>query len=441
MTRRKFLGAAAAAGSTVGQTTLGDRPPHIVFMLADDLGYGDVGCYGQKRIATPNIDRLATEGMRFTQAYAGSTVCAPSRCALMTGMHSGHGRVRGNMHPEVPLAKEDVTVAQVLKKAGYRTGMFGKWGLGDAGTSGLPNDKGFDEFFGYHTQQQAHTYYPQSLWENDHEFTVAGNLGVKKTWAPDLILPRALNFIEKNKDNPFFLYVPFTMPHANNELGSATGDGMEIPDYGAYAKESWPSPERGFAAMVTRMDRDVGRILEKLGDNTIVFFTSDNGPHHEGGHDANFFNSNGPLRGFKRDLYEGGIREPSIVRWPGKVKPGSVSDQVWAFWDFLPTVAEIARTKAPPGIDGISMLNAFLGKPQQNHEYLYWEFHEQGFAQAVRMGDWKAVRVKTAIELYNLKDDLGEKKNVAAEHPDLVARMRTIMQTARTESKDFPVPA
>jgi arylsulfatase A-like enzyme len=425
------------------------RRPNIVFLLADDLGYGDLGCYGQKRIATPNIDRLASEGMRFRQAYAGCTVCAPSRCALMTGKHSGHGRVRGNANPEVALAAEDVTVAEVLQKAGYRTGMFGKWGLGDAGTTGMPNLKGFDEFFGYHTQQMAHTYFPQELWENDHEYTVGGNLGVKKVWSPDLILPRALKFIDENRERPFFLYVPFTMPHANNELGSATGDGMEIPDRGQYEKEAWPSPEKGFAAMVTRMDADVGKVLAKLKsagleEDTVVFFTSDNGPHHEGGHDAAFFGSSGPLRGVKRDLYEGGIREPSIVKWLGRVKAGTVSDQVWAFWDFLPTAAEIAGARAPAGIDGISMAAAFTGGAQKQHEYLYWEFHEGGFSQAVRMGDWKGVRVKSRaapIQLYDLAQDLGETRDMAREHPDVVERIRQIMSDARTESREFPVRA
>lgn len=442
MNRRTFLGSVAVGAAAQTPT----RPPNIVFLLADDLGYGDLGCYGQTRIQTPNIDRLAADGTRFRQFYAGSTVCAPSRCALMTGMHSGHGRIRGNANPEVPLASGDMTVAELLQKAGYRTGMFGKWGLGDAGTTGLPNAKGFDEFFGYHTQQQAHTYYPQQLWNNDREFTVAGNLGVKKTWAPDLILPRALKFIETNKANPFFLYVPFTMPHANNELGTATGDGMEIPDRGIYAKESWPSPEQGFAAMVTRLDADVGRILAKLKaegleENTIVFFTSDNGPHHEGGHDANFFQSSGPLRGTKRDLYEGGIRVPGIVKWPGKVPAGTVSDQVWAFWDFLPTAAEIAGIPPPPGIDGIGMRNALIGKPQRNHETLYWEFHEAGFSQAIRMGDWKAVRLKEQtkpIELYDLRTDPAEKANVAARHPEVVAQMKALFGSLRTESKDFP---
>jgi arylsulfatase A-like enzyme len=293
----------------------------------------------------------------------------------------------------------------------------------------------------------AHAYFPQELWENDHEFTVAGNLGVKTTWSPDLILPRALRFIDENRERPFFLYVPFTMPHANNELGTATGDGMEIPDRGQYEKEEWPSAEKGFAAMVTRMDADIGKILAKLKsagleENTTVFFTSDNGPHHEGGHDAAFFGSSGPLRGVKRDLYEGGIREPSIVKWPGRMKPGTVSDQVWAFWDFLPTAAEIAGARAPSGIDGISMVPAFTGGVQKEHDYLYWEFHEGGFSQAIRMGNWKAVRVKSRaapLELYDLAADVGETRNRAKEHPEIVSRMKALMTSARTESKDFPM--
>ena len=441
--RRHFLGALAAGA--LAQPT---RPPNIVFILADDLGYGDVGCYGQAVIQTPNIDRLAAEGMRFTQVYAGCTVCAPSRCALMTGKHTGHTRVRGNTKPEVPLEAEDVTVAEVLKRAGYRTGIFGKWGLGMASTPGIPNKKGFDEFFGYHTQLQAHTYYPQQLWLNETEFIIPGNFGTKKkNWSPDLILPRALDFIEKNKSGPFFLYYASTIPHANNELGSDTGDGMEIPDYGAYKNQGWPGTEKGFAAMVARLDSDVGKIIQKLksagvDNNTVVFFTSDNGPHKEGGHDPTFFHSSGPLRGIKRDLYEGGIREPAIVRWPGRVKPGQVSDQAWAFWDFLPTAAAIANASAPAGIDGISMLDAILGRPQRNHEYFYWEFHERGFSQAVRMGDWKGVRVGSRskpIELYDLKTDLSETKNIATDHPDVVAKIANLMKTARIDSPDFPV--
>ncbi|MBV8816965.1 MAG: arylsulfatase, partial [Acidobacteriaceae bacterium] len=407
----------------------------------------DVGCFGQKVIRTPNLDRMAAEGMRFTQAYAGSTVCAPSRCALMTGKHTAHCRVRGNKNPEVPLAPEHVTIAEVLHRAGYRTGMFGKWGLGSAGTTGIPNKKGFDEFFGYHTQLQAHTYYPQQLWDNQSEYVIPGNFGPKKkVWSPDLMLPRALRFIEANRARPFFLCYPFTMPHADNELGADTGDGMEIPDYGEYAREAWPSQEKGFAAMVTRLDADVGRILAKLhetgvDENTLVIFSSDNGPHHEGGHNPEFFHDRGPLRGVKRDLYEGGIREPTIARWPGKIRAGSISDQVWAFWDVLPTFAELGGGRAPAGIDGISMVNALLGRPQQNHEFLYWEFHEGGFSQAIRMGDWKAVRrtgVDHPIELYDLHRDPGESHDVAGEHSELVDKMRMLMRTARTESDEFP---
>ena len=444
MNRRTFLGTLVGAAAS-SQTT---PSPNVVFILADDLGYGDLGCYGQKVIRTPNIDRLAAEGMRFTQVYAGCTVCAPSRCALMTGKHTGHARVRGNVKPEVPLEAEDVTVAEVLKKAGYRTGLFGKWGLGMASTPGIPNKKGFDEFFGYHTQLQAHTYYPQQLWLNQTEFIIPGNFGTKKkNWSPDLILPRALDFIEKNKSGPFFLYYASTIPHANNELGNDTGDGMEIPDWGTYKNESWPPQEKGFAALVSRLDSDVGKILRKLdsdglASNTVVIFTSDNGPHKEGGHDPDFFHSSGPLRGIKRDLYEGGIREPAIVRWPGRIKAGAVSDEPWAFWDFLPTAAAIANTTAPSGIDGISMLDAMLGRPQKKHDYFYWEFHERGFSQAVRMGDWKGVRVgsrSAPIELYDLRTDAAESKNIASQNPSVVARIAEIMRTARTESPAFPI--
>jgi arylsulfatase A len=438
--RRDFLGAMAASAALAPAQTR--RQPNIVFILADDLGYGDLGCYGQKVIKTPNLDRMAAEGMRFTQAYAGCTVCAPSRCSLMTGKHTGHTRVRANAKPETPLKPEDVTVAEVLQKAGYRTGLFGKWGLGPAGTQGIPNKKGFDDFFGYHTQQQAHVYYPQQLWENETEFIIPGNFGTKKkAWAPDLMLPRALDFIEKNRARPFFLYYASIIPHANDEQGADTGDGMEVPSYGPYEKETWPSPEKGFAAMITRLDSDIGKIMAKLketglDENTLVIFTSDNGPHKEGGHDPEFFHSHGAIRGIKRDLYEGGVREPAIARWPGHIAAGSTSGQIWAFWDFLPTAAALAGVPAPAGIDGISMVDAFLGKPQKNHEYLYWEFHEKGFSQAIRMSDWKAVRNAKAtnpIELYNLKDDPAETKNIAAQHADIVARMNELMKSSHAD--------
>ena len=442
LNRREFL--AGMAGSVAAAQVRGSRP-NILFILADDLGYGDVGVYGQKVVATPNIDRIAAEGVRFTQAYAGCTVCAPSRCCLMTGYHTGHARIRGNA--KVPLEASDVTVAKVLKQAGYRTGIVGKWGLGGAYTDGIPNLQGFDEWFGFLDQTYAHTYYPQSLWDNKEEKIIQRNLGKRQEWAQDMFTARALQFLDNQKRDPFFLYLAYTTPHANDELGRDTGDGMEVPSDEPFTNKPWPQVEKNFAAMVTRLDRDIGRVmaqLKKTGqeENTLVIFTSDNGPHQEGGHDPKFFHSGGPLRGIKRDLYEGGIREPMLARWPGKIKPGTTSDQTWAFWDFLPTAAELAGAKAPAGIDGISMAPALVGRPQRGHEYFYWEFHERGFSQAVRMGDWKGVRpgMRSApIELYDLKTDTGEKNNVAAAHPDVVRRMEEIMRTARTESKEFPV--
>ncbi len=420
--------------------------PNIIFILADDLGYGDLGCYGQKRIQTPNIDRIAAEGVRFTQVYAGDTVCAPSRCALMTGKHTGHCRIRGNRN-DAFLEPSEITVAKVLKQAGYRTGIFGKWGLGGAGSPGVPNLQGFDEWFGYLDQRHAHTYYPDHLWENQHEFYIPKNFSMTREYSHDLLTPYAINFIEGSRKNPFFVYLAYTIPHANDELGAATGNGMEVPDFGPYKDENWPTPEKGFAAMITRMDKDVGKLmasLKSLGldENTLVIFTSDNGAHKEGGHDPEFFHSHGDLRGIKRDLYEGGIRVPTMARWPGKIKAGQVSDQVWAFWDFLPTAAELAGATAPSGLDGISMAAALLGKKQRNHEYLYWEFHERGFSQAVRLGNWKGVRVgarSRPIELFDLSTDPGEKRDVAAQNPEIVAKFAQLMKTARTDSKEFPV--
>jgi arylsulfatase A-like enzyme len=445
MTRREFTGTAAAAALAGAPAA---PPPNIVFILADDLGYGDLGCYGQRRIATPHLDRLAAEGMRFTQAYAGSTVCAPSRCALMTGLHTGHARTRGNLFPDLALRPEDITVTELLKKAGYRTGLFGKWALGGIGTTGYPRRKGFDEWFGYFSQTHAHNYYPEHLLDNEREYLARGNMGTqRKEYAHDLFTERALGFLDSQPaGRPFFLHVCYTIPHANNEMGRDTGNGMEVPDDAPYTGQSWPQPEKNFAAMITRMDRDVGRLMERLkkigaDGNTLIIFTSDNGPHQEGGHSPDFFGSRGPLRGIKRDLYEGGIRVPMIARWPGKVKAGAVSDQVWAFWDFLPTACELAGVPAPRGLDGISMVPALAGRPQTSHEYLYWEFHERGFDQAVRAGDWKAVRKGrgSLMELYDLGRDPGETNNVAVKHPDIVGRMGRIMEQARTESREFPV--
>lgn len=433
------------------------RPPNIIFILADDLGYGDLGCYGQTDIKTPNIDKLAAEGMRFTSCYAGSTVCAPSRCALMTGKHTGHSRIRGN--GEVPLQPGDLTVAQLLKEAGYRTGAIGKWGLGEMGSTGVPGKKGFDEWFGYLNQVDAHNYYPLFLDRSDsrgeRQVQIRENIGgAKGKYSQDYFTDAALNFIRisrptwYNKNRPFFLYLAYTIPHANNELGNVTGNGMESPTDAPYSGESWPQVEKNKAAMITRLDNDVGLVIDKLKElkidqNTMVIFASDNGPHKEGGVDPKFFKSSGRLRGIKRDLYEGGIRVPFIVWWPNRIKGGTTSDLPCAFWDFLPTAADVANIKAPKDIDGISLIPTLIGQPQaqQHHQFMYWEFHEGGFNQAVRMGDWKAVRfgVDGPLELYNVKDDIGEKFNVAADHPEIVAKIEEYLKAARTVDPAWPV--
>jgi arylsulfatase A-like enzyme len=431
--------------------------PNIVFILADDLGYGDLGCYGQTQIKTPNIDKLAAEGIRFTSCYAGSTVCAPSRCALMTGFHTGHATIRGNA--AVPLQPGDVTVAEILKSAGYHTGLVGKWGLGDEDSTGIPPKKGFDEFVGYLNQTHAHDYYTDYLWHYDLKRALNGReelpenrAGQHGLYTPDLFAMAATNFIRINRpeprkgNQPFFLYFADIIPHANDEEGKRSGNGMQVPTDAPYSKQSWPQVEKNKAAMITRLDDDVGNLMKrlkemKLDENTIVFFTSDNGPHKEGGVDPTFFKSSGPLRGIKRDLYEGGIRVPMIVRWPGVIKPGQVSDQVWAFWDVLPMLAELVHAKVPEHLDGISTLPAILGQPQTNqHAFLYWEFHERGFQQAVRMGDWKAVRLDPGkpLELYDLSRDLGEKNNVADQNPEVIAKIEAYLQTARTASEKWP---
>ena len=436
---------------TFASTLSAQTRPNIIFIHADDLGYGDLSCYGQRKFKTPNIDRVAAEGMRFTQYYAGSTVCAPSRSALMTGQHTGHTRIRGNArHPLLP---EDVTVAEVLKSAAYKTALIGKWGLGEAGTTGIPNRQGFDYFFGYLNQRHAHNYYPTFLWREEERIKLrnvvpdedeeGSGVSINRVdYTHDLMAEEASKFIERNGGGPFFLYLAFTIPHANNE---AKNKGMEVPDLGAFASRDWPDPEKAKAAMITRLDRDVGRLmalLKKLGidDDTLVFFTSDNGPHREGGADPDFLDSNGPLRGIKRDLYEGGIRVPMIARWPKRIKAGAKSDQVWAHWDLPPTLAEVAGVKPPAKIDGISMLNALLGRRQRSHEFLYWEFHERGFSQAARMGDWKAVRKSpdSPIELYDLKNDLGEQNDVAVKHSEVVEKIEEYLKTARTESELWP---
>jgi arylsulfatase A-like enzyme len=412
------------------------RKPNIIFILADDLGYGDLGCYGQQMIRTPNLDQMAAEGIRFTAHYAGSTVCAPSRASLMTGLHQGHARIRGNS-PRIPLGPDDVTVAEVLKAAGYTTGAIGKWGLGEPQTTGVPNRKGVDYWFGYLNQTHAHDYYTDYLWRNEQRVSIK-----KGTYTHDLFTGEALEFIERQRRRPFFLYLAYTIPHANNEKGP---EGMQVPSDAPYSKEQWPQAEKNKAAMITRMDRDVGRLMSllkklQLDQDTVVFFSSDNGPHQEGGARPEFFRSSGPLRGIKRDLYEGGIRVPMIVRWAGKIKPGQVSDYAWAFWDFLPTAADIAGASSPRGIDGISVLPVLLGREQLSHNYLYWEFHERAFSQAVRIGKWKAVRrgVDKPVEVYDLEADLAESRDLAATQPEVVRRVEEIMRLARTPTEHWP---
>ena len=442
----------------VSASTAEQRRPNIIFILADDLGYGDLGVYGQKKIKTPNLDKLAAEGMRFTQFYAGSTVCAPSRCALMTGLHTGHGTIRGNA--KLPLRANDTTLAEYLKEQGYWTALLGKWGLGNEGTSGAPDRRGFDDVVAYLDQTHAHDYYTTRLWRrdsragyNDWQVFPENYAGKKELYTHDLFTKGALNFIRINKPDafnkfrPYFLYLAYTIPHANNEEGARSGNGMQVPSDEPYSGESWPQTEKNKAAMITRLDRDVGALLEALkaggqADNTVIFFTSDNGPHREGGVNPKFFESSGPLRGIKRDLYEGGIRVPLIVRWPERITPGKVSDLPCALWDVLPTALEISGARPPKGIDGISFLPTLLGQNQTNrHEFLYWEFHERGSKQAVRMGDWKALRLepKAPLELYNLKADIGETNNVASNHPEIVRKIEEYLKTARTESEHWPI--
>ncbi len=450
------LAAAMSGCQSAAASVTATEKPNILFILADDAGYGDLGCYGQKLIQTPNLDRLATQGVRFLQFYAGAPVCAPSRNTLMTGQHTGHTQIRGNA--KIDLRPEDVTVAEVLKKAGYATGCVGKWGLGSEGTAGTPTHKGFDFFYGYVDQTQAHNYYPTYLVRNDTREPLrnivpnAGPYGqgvasVKVDYSDDLILAEGLKFMEAHKSNPFFLYFATTLPHANDE---ARPNGSEIPSQGIYAQKDWPEPDKGYAAMVTRLDSDVGKLLAKLDElglakNTIVIFTSDNGPQAEGGHDATFFKSSGGLRGIKRDVYEGGIREPFIARWPGHIAAGTTSNQVAYFPDFLPTAAAIAGVKPPEKIDGLNFLPALLGdaQDQSQHEYCYWEFFENGTSQAVRLGDWKGVRIPMLtgpIQLYNLATDIAEQHDLAADHPDIVEKIRADMQQAHVPSPNFPAP-
>jgi len=467
-----------------------DPRPNIIYILADDLGYGDVGAFGQKKIKTPNIDALATQGMKLTQHYAGNTVCAPSRASLVTGKHPGNVQIRGNYAfgsfldeeewGQLPLRPGTETIGTLMQSAGYKTALIGKWGLGGPGSQGTPNKQGFEHFFGYLDQKQAHNHYPTHLWLNEEKFPLDNaylhphqklptHLDPDKAssyqsykrhdYAQQRLADDAIQYIEKNKEQPFFMYLSFAAPHASLQAPDEEllpyEHFEETPNLGGgqqYIPVHKPKATR--AGMISHMDSSIGRVIAKLkqlnlAKDTLVIFTSDNGPSWEGGADLAFFDSNGPLRGFKRDLYEGGIKMPTIAWWPGKVSPNSSSSHLSAFWDIMPTLADISGVETPKNTDGISMLPTLLstGK-QEKHQHMYWEFHNNsgGHAQAVRLDDkqeqWKAVRLYTKtqrqnppIELYNLALDPAEQKNLAGNYPAIVAKMKKLMNISRTRSK------
>lgn len=478
MNRRNFLRNLGATAAGLGAVLAASparaaRKPNIVLIIADDLGYNELGCYGQKYIRTPNIDRIAREGIRFTQHYSGQAVCAPSRCALMTGKHMGHAYIRNNGNPperkavtgdplffpgQFPIPDEELTIAEHLKTAGYATGAMGKWGLGFEGSSGDPNKQGIDLFFGYICQVHAHNHYPVYLWRNDEKVMLEGNDATLygKQYAQDLFIEEALGFIQDNEDQPFFLYLPFIIPHLSIQAPDES-----VAEYrGVIPEEEYvhkgylqhPTPRAGYAAMITRMDKGIGQILDKiaelgLDEDTLVLFTSDNGPTYDrlGGSDSEFFESAGPFRGLKGSLYEGGIRVPLVARWPGKIPPGRVTDHICAFWDHFPTLCDVAGLDTPPGLDGISFLPTLTGQGEQKeHLYLYWEFPAYGGQQAIRMGPWKAVRQNISqgsrtTELYNLERDIGETTDLAKEYPSLTSQMNALFVSARTPSALFPL--
>ncbi|MSU50292.1 MAG: hypothetical protein EXS37_14600 [Opitutus sp.] len=444
--------ARAASGATPPK-------PNLIWIMADDLGYAELGSYGQKVIQTPQLDRMAREGMRFTHFYAGATICAPSRSVLMTGQHHGRTRVRGNAALRNARAQalraEDVTVARALKDAGYTTALIGKWGLGDIGEadSGLPRKQGFDYFFGYLDQRHAHNHFPDFLWRNEEKIslpnkvtTAAGPYGggyatEARVFADDLFADEALKFVAQHREKPYFLYWSMVIPHANNERTTDLKNGAHVPDFGPYAREDWPDPDKGQAAMITRMDSYVGRMMEQLkalglADHTLVIFTSDNGPHDESNHNLARFQPAGPFSGIKRDLTDGGIRVPFLAWWPGKVKPGTESKHVGYFGDWFATALELAGGTTPPNLDSVSLVPTLLGRPNQpKHEFLYWEhgFNRQG---VLYQGRWKGLRVgaRGPIALHDLHNDVAEKNNVAAQHPDIVGKIETYLKTARSES-------
>lgn len=422
--------------------------PNIIFILSDDIAQGDLGCYGQKLIKTPNLDRMAAEGTRYLQAYCGTTVCAPSRTSLMIGQHMGHSPVRANreIQPEgqLPLPAETFTVAQLLKTQGYATACIGKWGMGMFDTTGSPLKKGFDHFFGYNCQRHAHSYFPTYLYRDDRRIELPGNDGNKTVdgkgpiYAQDLIADETLKFVRASKDRPFFLYYSVTLPHGT----------FQINDQGIYADKPWTQQQKNYAAMVSRLDSDVGRLLAllkelKLDEKTLVMFSGDNGssfsPQSEIG--KLFEQASNGLRGYKRELYEGGLRQAALARWPGVVPAGRVSDEPWAFWDFLPTAAELAGATLPSTVktDGLSLVSYLKGGPAPKRDYFYWELHEGRSQQAIRFGDFKAVRIGLApLELYNLKTDPGETRNLASTHPDLIAKADSLMKSARVDDPNWP---
>lgn len=477
-----MIGVSSCSNNTDKEKTT--EKPNIIYILADDLGYGDLSFLGQTKFSTPNIDKLAANGMVFTQHYSGATVCAPSRSALMTGKHTGHTQVRGNRGlngGQFPLAEGTQTLAAILKKAGYTTGAFGKWGLGYPGSSGAPLNQGFDVFFGFNSQTIAHNYYPRELWDNDKIISLEGNQGTAQgEYAPNLIQEKRLEFIEANKDTNFFMYVPSIIPHAElfapeeymdkfltktnpeppyqyeSKLGPETPykgvDDPEHPRYkvGGYGSQAYP--HAAFAAMVTLLDDHVGQIVDKLEelellDNTVIVFTSDNGPHLEGGADPDYFNSNGPFQGYKRDLLEGGIHVPMILSWPAKVKKGTQTDHISAFWDILPTFSALVNEELKTPVDGISFLPTLLGEGEQPvHSHLYWEFHEKGGKQAIRKGKWKGIKRDVfkgneSIQLYDLEEDPGETQDVSQDHPEVVKEIKLLMENSRVEDPEWPFEA
>jgi arylsulfatase A len=447
--------ACAFATALIAQRPNEEPRPNIVYILLDDAGWGDLGCYGQEKLKTPHMDRLARDGMRFTQHYSGSTVCAPTRSCLMTGQHTGHTPIRGNGNakgePErvFPIGAEVVTVAALLKRAGYATGAFGKWGLGGPGSTSDALALGFDHFTGFYSQAFAHDFYPRWLWRDGEKLELN-----RSEYAHTVSFDDALKFIEANRSGPFFCYLPVTIPHAAMQAPPDYHERFrkiypqfdkKIGKYGGDGRQSKvTNPIAGFAAMMTKMDDDVGRLiktLQKLGmdDDTLIMLSSDNGPHLEGGHDPKFWDSNGPFQGHKRSLYDGGIRVPLLARWPGKIQEGSVNEHISAHWDLLPTLCDLAGVAIPQGVDGLSMVPALTGRgSQERHEYLYWEFYEAGGKRALRMGQWKAVRnglrddPDAKIELYDILQDLGERRDVAAANPEVVAQAQRFFEAAHT---------